>query len=60
MLYGSKTYLTDIWYPAKYDTWLAHYTSKTNYSGDYFIWQMCDTGRVSGIETNVDIDVMYL
>ncbi len=47
MLYGSKTYLTNIWNPTKYDTWLAHYTSKTNYEGDYSIWQMCDTGRVN-------------
>lgn len=59
MLYGSKTYLTDIWYPTKYDTWLAHYTNKTNYEGDYILWQMCDTGRIDGINNYVDIDIMY-
>lgn len=59
MLYGSSSYLKDIWYPSKYDTWLAHYTSKTNYDGDYFLWQMCDTGRVDGIDNYVDINIMY-
>ena len=60
MLYGSKTYLINIWKPTKHDTWLAHYTNKTNYDGDYSIWQMCDTGKVNGIKGNVDIDIMYL
>lgn len=60
MLYSSKNYLEKIWYETKYETWLAHYTSQTTYSGPYTIWQMCDTGRVNGIETNVDIDIMYV
>ena len=60
MLYGSSSYLKDIWYPSKYDTWLAHYTNKTNYDGDYFLWQMCDTGKVEGIDNYVDINIMYL
>lgn len=60
MLYGSKTYLEKIWYPTEHDTWLAHYTSKTTYQGKYFLWQMCDTGRIDGINGNVDVDVMYV
>lgn len=60
MLYGSESYLKDIWYPSKYETWLAHYTAKTNYDGDYFLWQMCDTGKIDGIDTYVDINIMYL
>lgn len=60
MLYGSKNYLEKIWYPTNHDTWLAHYTSQTNYQGKYTIWQMCDTGRVDGINGNVDIDIMYI
>ncbi len=60
MLYGSKTYLSNIWYPSKHATWLAHYTSKTNYEGVYSIWQMCDTGRINGIKGNVDIDILYI
>ena len=29
------------------------------YSGNYKIWQFCQTGIVSGINGNVDINVMY-
>ena len=25
MIYGSKWYLENAWFPNKYDTWLAHY-----------------------------------
>ena len=60
MLYSSKNYLEKIWYPTEFKTWLAHYTSKTNYTGDYYIWQMCDTGKIDGINADVDIDIMYL
>ncbi len=60
MLYGSKSYLEKIWYPTHHDTWLAHYTSQTNYQGEYILWQMCDTGRIDGINGNVDIDIMYI
>ena len=59
MLYSSKNYLELIWNNKKYDTWLAHYTDKTNYLGKYKYWQICDTGRVDGINGNVDIDIMY-
>lgn len=63
MLYGSKNYLEKVWYPSKYDVWVAHYTKnsqKTSYEGQYLIWQLTETGRVDGIEDDVDIDVMYL
>ena len=59
MLYSSKTYLEKIWYPTKYETWLAQYNTRPTYEGEYSIWQMSSIGRVSGIKGNVDIDVMY-
>ncbi len=60
MLYSSKVYLEDIWYPTKYQVWLAQYNRKVTYEGEYSIWQMSENGRVNGIKNNVDIDVMYL
>ncbi len=60
MLYSSKTYLERLWLPMEYDTWLAHYTTKTNYQGKYSYWQLCDDGQVDGINGAVDIDIMYL
>ena len=59
VLYGSKNYLNAIW---KYHTapvWLAHYTDKTDYDGEYFMWQMCDDGKIDGIDGYVDIDILY-
>lgn len=59
MLYSSKNYLENVWYKTKYLVWLAHYTEKTTYEGEYKVWQLCANGRVSGINGNVDINVMY-
>ena len=59
MLYGSKNYLISLW---KYHTnpvWLAHYTDNTNYEGKYFMWQMCNDGKIDGVEGYVDIDILY-
>ena len=42
-----------------YPVWLAHYTSQTNYEGKYIMWQMCNTGRIDGINGDVDIDILY-
>ena len=59
-LYGSKNALLTIWtLPRKGPSWLAHYTSATNYEGDYFMWQHSCTGRVDGINGDVDLDILY-
>lgn len=58
MLYGSKYYLENIW-ESNYPIWLAHYTSKTTYTGKYLMWQLCDNGKIDGINSYVDIDIMY-
>lgn len=59
MLYSSKSYLEQVWYPMEYKTWLAHYTKQTNYQGDYEFWQLCSDGAVSGINGAVDINIRY-
>lgn len=59
MLYSSKNYLENIWDNQNYKTWLAHYTKKTNYTGEYYIWQLCSDGKIDGIKGYVDIDVLY-
>lgn len=60
MLYSSKSYLEYIWLDTDLDIWLAHYTKQTTYKGKYKFWQLCDNGKVDGINGNVDIDIMYL
>lgn len=58
-IYGSKNYLQTMWYADEFENvWLAHYTKQTDYKGKYQIWQMCDTGRIDGINGAVDIDIM--
>lgn len=60
MLYSSKNYLENIWYPISHPIFLAHYTKKTDYEGKYKVWQICNNGKVSGIDDNVvDIDIRY-
>lgn len=60
MLYGSKNYLQAVYYENKKDVWLAHYTNMTNYQGKYKVWQLCENGYIDGINTYVDIDIMYI
>ena len=59
MIYGSKWYLENAWFPNKYDTWLAHYTDETDYKGDYILWQLCSDGIIDGINGYVDFDIYY-
>ena len=58
ILYSSKFYLENIWYQDEYDKWLAYYTNDNDYNKDYILWQMCNNGRIDGIDGNVDIDVL--
>ncbi len=60
-LYSSKNYLQKVWYADDFENvWLAHYTSKTDYDNKYYLWQMCNTGKIDGINGDVDIDILYL
>ena len=59
MLYSSKYYLENMWNLNEYKTWLAHYIDKTNYKGEYYIWQFSNTGKVNGIKGDVDLDILY-
>lgn len=59
MLYSSKTYLDNIWLENDYDIWLAQYNNKITYTGDVKMWQICDNGKIDGIDKTVDIDIMY-
>ena len=60
LLYSSEYYLNNVWFHQDYkNIWLANY-GKVEYLGNYDMWQLCSDGRVDGINTYVDIDVMYL
>ena len=44
---------------AKYALWLAEYGSTLNWSGAVGMWQNSSTGRINGINGNVDTDFCY-
>lgn len=41
-------------------TWLAEYKDKPTYGGTYQMWQYSSSGKVSGIEGRVDMNLSYL
>jgi len=57
--YSSKYYLENIWLENNYPVWLAHYTERTSYKGEYMMWQLCNNGKIPGIKGYVDINVLY-
>ncbi len=64
MIYGSKYTLYDSMHAEKlekeYPVWLAHYNTKTDYEGEYLIWQYSDSGQLDSIDGYVDCDFMFL
>lgn len=65
MVYANKSFLnTNIDHTAienaGYQVWLAHYTTKTNYTGEYKIWQYTSEGSIRGIaDKKFDCNFMY-
>ena len=62
MYYGSPSFLNssfDVPSLSEYDCWLANYTTKTTYTGDYTYWQYSSSGQVDGIEGNTDCNFYY-
>ena len=63
MVYANKSTLTNDLNASviseKYPIWLAHYTKKTSYTGDYDYWQYSESISVDGISGPVDGDFWY-
>lgn len=64
MVYSSKSMFANELYTsqitAKYPIWLAHYTTDTNYSGEFDFWQYTSSGTVSGMPGPIDCDFWYI
>ena len=43
----------------KYDKWVAQWGTECTYEKDYVMWQFTDSGKVDGIEGNVDLNKYY-
>ncbi len=62
MFYSYKSWLEenlDMTILDKYAIWLAQVGDEVTYDGGYYIWQYSFKGKVSGIETDVDLDYSY-
>lgn len=59
MIYGSVGKFNKLLDIEGKNVWVAHYTSNADYSKSYQIWQFSASGRVPGINSAVDLDVMY-
>ncbi|SEF41715.1 glycoside hydrolase family 25 protein [Lachnospira multipara] len=64
--YSLNNYLNKSTISASYKIWVAQYlssvypdTTNPSYSGAYSFWQYTNSGSVSGISGNVDLDVCY-
>ena len=58
-VYASKNFFRDYLNAPvleRYNIWLAHYTTSTDYTGKYDLWQWTSDGIVSGITGRVDLD----
>lgn len=64
MVYANPNWFSNHLYPEqlenKYGIWLAHYVSKTTYTGNYQIWQYSSVGKVSGISGRTDLNIFYM
>lgn len=61
-IYASKSWFTDRLNDNElkgYDHWVAQYYNKCTYAGDYTMWQYTSSGKVNGINGNVDMNWCY-
>ena len=61
-LYSNLNWLTHYLDDSKltrFDHWLAQWASAPTYTGAFGMWQSSSTGKVNGINGNVDTDVAY-
>lgn len=62
-IYANKYWFESILTDSRFnnwDRWVAQYSSKCTYRGDYAIWQYSDKGRVTGINAAVDMNYCYV
>lgn len=63
LIYGNPTWISNnlnLSLITDHELWLAHYTSATGFPYKFAMWQYSQEGRVNGIDTYVDLDIMYV
>ncbi|MDR0197815.1 MAG: glycoside hydrolase family 25 protein, partial [Oscillospiraceae bacterium] len=63
IMYSYKSWLENLLDASvrdKYAVWVAHTgVNATTYAGNYYMWQYSHTGRISGINGDVDLNISY-
>lgn len=62
MIYGNlKTFMLmlDLEQLEDYDKWLAYYDEEFYFPYDFEVWQYTDSGKVGGINTDVDLNISF-
>lgn len=62
-IYASKSWFNDRLNDAdleKYDHWVAQYYTRCTYAGEKTMWQYTSSGKVNGINGNVDMNECYV
>ncbi|MDE7389400.1 MAG: glycoside hydrolase family 25 protein [Lachnospiraceae bacterium] len=55
-IYWWNNYLTSL---NSYKRWIAQWDTEITYKGNYLMWQYSESGRVDGIDTEVDMNYLY-
>ena len=59
MIYANPYFLRNWFRPGRYKIWLADWKTQPSYVGTFHFWQFSASGRISGINGNVDVNVYY-
>jgi len=57
--YWLTTFLDSKILEEKYTIWVAQYNTENTYKGKYDMWQYTSSGKVNGINGNVDMNILY-
>lgn len=57
--YWWTSILTDPYFDKFADRWVAQYNTECTYKGEYAIWQCSSNGSVDGIDTVVDLNMLF-
>ncbi len=59
MIYANPYFLRNWFKPGHYKIWLADWKTQPSYVGTFYFWQFSATGRIPGIQGDVDVNVYY-
>lgn len=59
MIYANPYFLRNWFKPGHYKIWLADWKTQPSYVGTFHFWQFSATGRIAGINADVDVNIYY-